>query len=266
MIPTLAELLARAAQLRNHHGQLRAILDRREAAPTVLADRKRAELREYEPFALSPPEFQDRAVSGYVQALQADLTTAAGIDLFYVETEAPRLAQALAQAKAEARRAPDPVTWHLRRTGGHRLSLGDGTELAIRQYDVTTRTYLLAATKDWTPSRLADEYGRALASDSDEAGAMVRFIEEVGYRGTPASRQDIAEAARLRRMVDEAQAGRVPTDLATVEADIEDALKLANRAKTLYRVTPLDPDQAPEAQEVHAQQVLEALAEEGVGA
>jgi hypothetical protein len=161
--------------------------------------------------------------------------------LFEARHQHGELAQALDAFEAAERQPPSMEDAILALTGEPGWSL-DHLLLGSLLEQVTlanVRAELRAA----SPSRRADLYERASVAPFDPVNSvMIRVLEteRIPYADAGTSPEEATAAARLGRLIDEAQTARVP-DTAAVRAVLEDVGR-ALRTAELSGIVPVNPD------------------------
>jgi len=218
---------------------LRTALDperRKAALADVLAPFKRGG-----PYAYVP------AKEGRIPAEQRWLKREnqhASFKLFAFERAVMDIEPAIRDLKADAMRPMSNEDALLRRTKQSGCSLE--VHLQVQQLDELRRLRLVPELRNASPAVVAARYAEAQKDPTDQASCtLIAVVEELhgeGWTGRELTQAELPAVQQLRRAIASARQQRIPDDVRAMEAAIEAAKIEAGRAKTLHRVTPLNPD------------------------
>jgi hypothetical protein len=176
---------------------------------------------------------------------------AASVALFNLESMLPPFEADVRAFKTHSMHPPSAIEVYLG-PEGQRLNLRDEAEMLIVLVDEQRRARFAREFADAQPGDVRDRYQRALDSTSDDAGeswSLIRHVEAEyahGWRGTtPASAEQIEAAKQLRRAITEAREARVPVEVEQADQALEAARILAQRAQSVHKVRPANPDHDP---------------------
>lgn len=207
-----------------------------------------------------------RQPASHHKAVREDLRTekrtqrlaAAGVALFTLERQLPRLDADLRTVAQTAQRIPDAVDTLLRRTGGSRSRLSDEAEHSILILDELRRQRVDRELASASPAQVHRLYADAVQRHDDEAWSIVRAVEAkhgTGWAGPAAANEaDVAEAVQLRTLMIAVQQARVPPEVAMYQTALTEASRLVQKAANLHRVRAINPDQLPDARQAYEQE------------
>jgi hypothetical protein len=207
-------------------------------------DAKFSTLNEVEVFRRSPLAHKKQVLLDLEAEANALRLPTVGAVLFEATKLVEPLGTELAEAKRVARRAPDPVSAFLCRTGGSRKHIADELEQLIEVKAELKRMRLSAEFSTKPPSKVRDAYARAVAEGDDVALAFFEDRYSEGWPGGPLDNEmEVGAALELRRLIDIEQHERIPAELDQLEVAADEVKCLLARAESLYQLQPVNVEQ-----------------------